>query len=377
MLTTSNFIVVDRKNCQSFREILGDAKVFDKKRKISYKDNKVLLPILKVPDVEITEKLKIISEFYVLNNEESLIHENPVSDLKEQLKTKIKDLVPFQISKDLSKEIPESWEFYGDLLLLPGNAFTDQAWTKHIADILQIVCSLFQVSRVARKRSVINDQFRSPKTDLLLGNTTWVCRRENGITYNFDITKSMFSAGNISEKIRISKFDCSGEVVVDLFAGIGYFTLPYLVHAKADHVIACEWNPVSVQALKYSLKQMNLESKCTVLEGDNRVVCPKNIADRINLGLIPDSVISWRTACEALKDTGGILHIHGNVQCGKDEAKKEKLHSWAVGVSDTISNLLSDTKNSEYCATVLHVECVKSYAPRVYHAVLDLKCFKK
>ena len=65
MLTTSNFIVVDRKNCQSFREILGDAKVFDKKRKISYKDNKVLLPILKVPDVEITEKLKIYEFKYL------------------------------------------------------------------------------------------------------------------------------------------------------------------------------------------------------------------------------------------------------------------------------------------------------------------------
>ena len=59
MLTKSNFIVVDRKNCQSFREILGDSKLFDKKRKVSYEDHKVLLPILQEPDIEITEKLKI------------------------------------------------------------------------------------------------------------------------------------------------------------------------------------------------------------------------------------------------------------------------------------------------------------------------------
>lgn len=41
---------------------------------------------------------------------------------------------------------------------------------------------------------------------------------------------------------------------MDLFAGIGYFTLPYLVHASAMHVHACEWNPAAVEALKKNLK---------------------------------------------------------------------------------------------------------------------------
>lgn len=29
----------------------------------------------------------------------------------------------------------------------------------------------------------------------------------------------MFSAGNITEKLRVSQFDCRGETVVDLYAG--------------------------------------------------------------------------------------------------------------------------------------------------------------
>lgn len=37
--------------------------------------------------------------------------------------------------------------------------------------------------------------------------------------YEFDVTKSMFSAGNITEKLRIASFDCRGETVVDLYAG--------------------------------------------------------------------------------------------------------------------------------------------------------------
>ena len=38
--------------------------------------------------------------------------------------------------------------------------------------------------------------------------------------YSYDITKCMFSAGNVTEKLRIANFDCSREVVVDLYAGI-------------------------------------------------------------------------------------------------------------------------------------------------------------
>ena len=59
---------------------------------------------------------------------------------------------------------------------------------------------------------------------MIYGDGTEVIQKENGISYSFDFTKSMFSRGNISEKIRFSKFDVQGQVVVDLFAGLGYWT---------------------------------------------------------------------------------------------------------------------------------------------------------
>lgn len=62
-----------------------------------------------------------------------------------------------------------------------------------------------------------------------MGDSGWVDHRENGIIYSFDATKCMFSWGNLSEKRRIAQLDCRNEVIVDLFAGIGYFVLPFLV----------------------------------------------------------------------------------------------------------------------------------------------------
>ena len=150
---------------------------------------------------------------------------------------------------------------------------------------------------------------------LLRGTNSWVKHIDNAIQYQWDITKSMFSAGNITEKLRVANFDCENQVVIDLFAGIGYFTLPYLIHAKAKFVHACEWNPISVQALKLNLDTNKVDpSRYAIYEGDNRLTCPKNVADRINLGLVPSSEISYETACAALNQKcGGILHIHGNV----------------------------------------------------------------
>ena len=70
----------------------------------------------------------------------------------------------------------------------------------------------------------------------------------------------------------MSKLSCVGETVVDMFAGIGYFTLPLLKHAKASQVHTCDWNQHAVDALKAGAKFNNVEDRCRVHFGDNREV---------------------------------------------------------------------------------------------------------
>jgi tRNA G37 N-methylase Trm5 len=54
--------------------------------------------------------------------------------------------------------------------------------------------------------------------------------------------------------------------------GIGYFTLPYLVHSRAKRVYACEWNPHAADALRRNLVLNKVDQRCIVLEGDNAEV---------------------------------------------------------------------------------------------------------
>lgn len=56
-------------------------------------------------------------------------------------------------------------------------------------------------------------------------------QRQHGIKYSLDVTRCMFSSGNVTERARMGRQACKDQVVVDLFAGIGYFTLPMLVQA--------------------------------------------------------------------------------------------------------------------------------------------------
>lgn len=82
----------------------------------------------------------------------------------------------------------------------------------------------------------------STATNTLTGSPGWITVTEQGIRQSFDLTKVMFSRGNITEKIRFGNLVQPGEIVLDLYAGIGYFTLPALIHGGAGHVYCCEWN---------------------------------------------------------------------------------------------------------------------------------------
>ena len=160
------------------------------------------------------------------------------------------------------------------------------------------------------------------------------------------------------------------EVIVDLFAGIGYFTLPILVHSRPRLVFACEWNPAAVEGLRAGLKANGVPpERCSVLEGDNRVVAPVGVADRVLLGLIPSSEGSWRTAVLCLKEEGGVMHVHGNVREGGEG-------EWMRYVEERMSGL-AEEEGRGWEVKVRHLEKVKWYAPRVRHVVADVMCERK
>ena len=195
---------------------------------------------------------------------------------------------------ELISELPTSWERHGDLVMLPSTSFVNSIWGKFTTIpqnsdldpttklstppktnnlLWDIIASILKCKRLTKDNKISCDGFRTPGATLLLGEDGWVEHIDNGVKYIFDITKCMFSSGNVSEKIRVARFECSGETVVDLYVGVGYFTLPYLVHCKAEVVHACEWNQDAVEGLRRGLVANGVAGKCVVHVGDCRKVC--------------------------------------------------------------------------------------------------------
>ena len=200
--------------------------------------------------------------------------------LKSTLRAFLIGLQPPIMSKTIEKlmaDVPTSWERHGDLVVLPPQGLNSIEWQEvksRADDFWDTVARALDCNRLARGSAISRDGYRSSRAVLLRGPDPWVEHLDNGIRYTFDVTKIMFSSGNISEKLRVAEFDCRGEVVVDMYAGIGYFTLPFLVHARAETVHACEWNPAAVEGLRRGLALNGVEGRCVVHEGDCRKVSP-------------------------------------------------------------------------------------------------------
>jgi len=262
--------------------------------------------------------------------------------------------------------LPNKWEKHGDLILLPQGSFEE--WGQYAgSELWTLVAHSLGGQRLALKGEITGPE-RRPNTELLLGESSWVTHREHGINYSFDVTKSMFSAGNLPERGRIGDLDCSEETILDLYAGIGYYTLPLLARAGAAHVHACEWSEDAVHALKHNLEANNVAERCTVHAGDNRVAVVDGgsaaevlgSCDRVMLGLLPSSEKGWPLALAALKPEGGWLHLHGNAPGGEEE-------TWADSVLQQLAEI------DERQVVLENLVKVKWYAPRIRHCVLDIK----
>ena len=258
--------------------------------------------------------------------------------------------------------LPKRWEKFADVVLFQRDSFSEEEWGSIFGpELWTAVATALKVERIGRVSEIVGER-REPTVEILLGEEDWVVRRENGVDYGYNLTECMFSAGNVNERRRMGEVVEEGEVVLDLYAGIGYYTLPILLHSQAEHVHCCEWNPNAVKALEVNLKANGVSSRCSVYFGDNRVTTADmgGVADRVILGLLPSSQDGYAIAMRALAQAGGVLHLHG-------VAPAKEHSSWAEVVMDQLRS--TDANRSVEAGLPIRV---KSYAPHWDHVVLDV-----
>ncbi|MFX1561944.1 MAG: class I SAM-dependent methyltransferase family protein [Promethearchaeota archaeon] len=219
-----------------------------------------------------------------------------------------------------------------------------------------------KIRSVLMRTSAISGPFRQPSMELIAGTSdTETSFRENGCIFNLDPMKVMFSVGNKAERIRISHLG-RNEFVVDMFAGIGQFSIPMAVHSHPRLIHAIEWNPDAFHYLQQNIKANHVSEIIKPHFGDTGVLAPKvarGQADRVLMGLIQGTTKYLNQGIRCLK-TGGILHVH-------------EIGPRTDTISEVSASLEKAAQELDRQVTILATRTVKTFSPRWNHFVLDVQ----
>ena len=237
---------------------------------------------------------------------------------------------------------------------MKGKVIGDILVLKNEPDNLQELLDLPEVKRIV-KLGRINGPKREPEVEILVGDNTETIHRENHCFFKLDVARIMWSKGNTGERKRMANLVEDGETVVDMFAGIGYFSIPMAVHSNPAKIYSLEINPVSYGYLKENIVLNKVEDVIEPILGDCREFAPKNFADRVLMGYIGNTHEYLDKAVNIVKP-GGIIHYHESVP---DNLKFER----------PPQRIIDAAKGRD--VEILNKRIIKKYSPGVYHVVID------
>ncbi len=185
---------------------------------------------------------------------------------------------------------------------------------------------------------------------------------ENHVKYKFDFTKIMFAKGNVTERRILPTRIKEGEIIIDMFAGIGYFSLGMARTKKPKKIYSIEWNLVSFNYLCENIQLNHVDSIITPIFGDCKEILKDFVkeneirADRIIMGLLPAPIDAIPSALSVITD-GGVIVYEGI------EGKE----------STELFEQFSKIANQEGFLTILiERRIVKIYKPHLYHVVIEI-----
>ena len=150
---------------------------------------------------------------------------------------------------------------------MKGKLIGDILVVKKVPDNLDEIIKLPYINKIV-KLGQIHGQKREPEVEMIYGEGTETIHKENYCKFKFDVSRIMWSKGNTGERLRMSKIPEDNETIIDMFAGIGYFTIPMAVHSNPKKIFSIEINPVSYDYLCENIKLNKVENTVEPILGD-------------------------------------------------------------------------------------------------------------
>ena len=252
------------------------------------------------------------------------------------------------LPEEVHNMLPASYQAIGDICLVKLREFVAKKYKYMIGGI---ILDNFPQFRTVCLQKGISGEFRRPDVEVIAGHkNTETIHNELGCRFKIDVAKLMWSKGNHFERQRLLNLVKPGEIILDMFAGIGYWSVILAKHKKVKRIIAIEKNPA---AYDYLIENVCLNKlyNITAIQNDCRNFTSIKKADRIIMGYFPNT-ISFLPAALKFSKKGTIIHFH-ELADNPEKLKKKILKFRKLRIQSFKS--------------------VKEYSPSKKHYVFDLK----
>ncbi|MCX6669906.1 MAG: class I SAM-dependent methyltransferase family protein [Methanothrix sp.] len=332
MSVASYGIKVQRSRGEEFRKVLVEMAAFDRSRKIISDESNVYLPVLEIDELA-ASRLRQIGDF------ERIEMDFPV----EEHSPSPKDLLGFQ----------PSFEVVGDI------AIVEDIDAERVASALMSASK--NIRAVIAPLSDVEGEFRTRRFRHVAGEArTVTTHKEHGLRYRVDLEGAYFTPRLGTERLRVAGLVRPGDVVLDMFAGVGPFAL--LMAKKGARVIAMDKNSVAVQYLKENARLNKVES-IEILEGDagGLALGCESQADHVIMNL-PHSASQFLIPAMRAAKPGGIVHYYAI-------APEKDLYRDLALIEKAADQMSASVE-------VIYEGVVRSYAPHRYNVVIDFRVRK-
>jgi len=223
-----------------------------------------------------------------------------------------------------------------------------------------------RVKAVWRQVSPVSGDFRLRKLEWVAGERkTETIHKEHGCLFKVDLEKCYFSPRLSYERNRIAEQVQPGEVIVNMFAGVGCYSIITAKHSEVEKIYSIDINPVAIHLMKENIKLNKVTGRVISIQGDAKKIIEermRNFADRVLMPLPEKAYEYLDYAALSLKPRLGWIHYYNFEHAKKGEKPIEKIE---LKVSEKLRMLGINFE-------VPFRRIVRTTGPNWYQVVLDI-----
>ena len=188
--------------------------------------------------------------------------------------------------------------------------------------------------------------------------------KEFGCRFIVDVENAFFSPRLSTERERIANLIQEGELMTNMFAGVGMFSIMAAKKKKCT-VYSLDINPVASDLCVQNVRLNNLAGNVISINGDASEIIKEQLTDKSDrtLMLLPDRSDEFlESAINTTKD-GGIIHYYSHIHADKKSNAGKLSEEHYLQVTPVQSEILGS-------------KIVRAVGPRYYQTVVDVKISK-